>query len=104
MAWAWPTPRRPAGRGHRRGGRRGPQSRRVVRTASAVCRHIQVPALGAALDVPVLASANLASILLAGASAVAVFRFKVGMVPVLLASSLAGVVYFLIVGGCLVVV
>jgi len=55
--------------------------------------------LGARLEVPVLASANVPSIILAAAAAVAVFRFKAGMVPVLLASSLAGVVYFLIVGG-----
>jgi chromate transporter len=55
--------------------------------------------LGAALDVPVLASANIPSIALAAAAAVAVFRFKFGMVPVLLASSLAGVVYFLVIGG-----
>jgi chromate transporter len=53
---------------------------------------------GAALDVPVLASANVPSIVLAAAAAVAVFRFKFGMLPVLLASSLAGVVYFLVLG------
>ena len=55
--------------------------------------------LGAKFDVPVLASASVPSIVLAAAAAVAVFRFKVGMVPVLLASSLVGVVYFLIAGG-----
>jgi chromate transporter len=55
--------------------------------------------LGATLDVPVLASANIPSIVLAAAAAVAVFRFKFGMVPVLLASSLTGVVYFLVIGG-----
>jgi len=36
---------------------------------------------------------------LAAAAAIAVFRFKLGMVPVLLGSSLAGVVYFLVAGG-----
>ena len=55
--------------------------------------------LGATVDVPVLASANIPSIVLAAAAAVAVFRFKFGMVPVLLASSLTGVVYFLVIGG-----
>ena len=55
--------------------------------------------LGATVDVPVLASANIPSIVLAAAAAVAVFRFKFGMVPVLLASSLAGVVFFLVFGG-----
>jgi chromate transporter len=55
--------------------------------------------LGATIDVPVLASANVPSMVLAGASAIAVFRFKFGMVPVLLASSLAGIVYVLFFGG-----
>ena len=58
-----------------------------------------VTVLGATVDVPVLASANVPSIVLAAAAAVAVFRLKFGMVPVLLASSLAGVVYFLALGG-----
>jgi chromate transporter len=55
--------------------------------------------LGAQLEVPVLASANVPSMVLAAAAAIAVFRFKLGMVPVLLGSSLAGVVYFLVAGG-----
>jgi chromate transporter len=54
--------------------------------------------LGAKVDVPVLASVSLPSLILSLAAAVAVFRFKVGMVPVLLASSLVGVVYFLVAG------
>ncbi len=53
--------------------------------------------LGASVDVPVLASANLPAMAIAAAAAVAVFRLKWGMVPVLLASSLAGVAYALIV-------
>jgi chromate transporter len=44
---------------------------------------------GAEVEVPVLASANLPAMVLAAAAAVAVFRFKAGMVPVLLACSLA---------------
>jgi len=55
--------------------------------------------LGATVDVPVLTSANIPSIVLAAAAAVAVFRFKFGMVPVLLASSLTGIVYVLFFGG-----
>jgi chromate transporter len=55
--------------------------------------------LGAHLEVPVLASVNLPSLILAAAAAIAVFRFKFGMVPVLLASSAVGVVYFLVAGG-----
>ena len=58
-------------------------------------RHEHVQALGATVDVPVLASANLPSMALAACAALAVFRFKFGMVPVLLASSLAGVIYVL---------
>jgi len=55
--------------------------------------------LGATVEVPVLTSANIPSIVLALAAAVAVFRFKFGMVPVLLASSLTGVLYFLVIEG-----
>jgi chromate transporter len=61
--------------------------------------HQRVQWLGASVDLPVLASANLPAMVLAAAAAVAVFRFKFGMVPVLLASSLAGVVYALFLGG-----
>jgi chromate transporter len=50
--------------------------------------------LGVAVDVPVLSSLDVPSAVLSVA-AVAIFRFKLGMIPVLLASSLAGVVLFL---------
>ncbi|HEX2561179.1 chromate efflux transporter [Phenylobacterium sp.] len=43
------------------------------------------------LDVPVLASVNWASLLLSLAAAVAAFRFKVGVIPLLLACAAAGV-------------
>ena len=52
--------------------------------------------LGATLDVPVMASANLPAIALAAACAVAIFRFRFGMVPVLLAAAVAGIVYALV--------
>ncbi|MCA0302750.1 MAG: chromate efflux transporter, partial [Proteobacteria bacterium] len=52
-----------------------------------------VTVLGATLDVPVLASANLPAMTLAFACAVAIFRFRFGMVPVLLAAAMAGIVY-----------
>jgi chromate transporter len=55
--------------------------------------------LGAAVDVPVLGSANIAAVALAAACAVAVFRFKFGMIPVLLASSMAGIVYAVMLPG-----
>ena len=53
---------------------------------------------GASLDVPVLSSLDIPSAVLSIAAAVAIFRFKLGMIPVLLASSLAGVVLFLALG------
>ena len=49
--------------------------------------------LGAAIDLPVLASANLPAIALAAACAVAIFFFRFGMIPVLLAGALAGIIY-----------
>ena len=61
-------------------------------------RHEHVRMLGATVDVPVLASANIASMALAACAALAVFRFGFGMVPVLLASALAGVIYVLVGG------
>ena len=59
---------------------------------------MQVHWLGASIDVPVLSSVDLPSLVLSVAAAIAIFRFKVGMIPVLLASSLAGVVFYLAVG------
>lgn len=52
--------------------------------------------LGAAVDVPVLRSVDVPTLVLAIAAAIAIFRFKVGMMPVLLASALAGVLYALV--------
>lgn len=59
---------------------------------------VQVRWLGASVDVPVPSSVDLPSLVLAVAAAIAIFRFKIGMIPVLLASSLAGVVFYLAVG------
>ncbi|TWB10102.1 chromate transporter [Nitrospirillum amazonense] len=47
-------------------------------------------AFGLVLEIPVLASSNVAALLLTAAAVVAVFRFKVGMIPVLAACSVAG--------------
>jgi chromate transporter len=55
-----------------------------------------VQALGLALDVPVLTSVNLPALVLTLAALLAVFRFKVGMIPVLAACSAAGVLYHLV--------
>ena len=59
---------------------------------------VPMHALGATFDLPVLASLNLPSLVLSLAAAVAIFRFKVGMIPVLLASALAGVILYLVAG------
>ena len=50
------------------------------------------------LDVPALASVNLPSLILSLAAAVAAFRFKVGVIPLLLACATAGVLYYLATG------
>jgi chromate transporter len=54
--------------------------------------------LGMKVDVPVLRSTNLPALLLTIGAVIAVFRFKIGMIPVLLACSAIGVVYYLITG------
>jgi chromate transporter len=51
---------------------------------------------GTTLDIPMLSSLNVAALVLAVAAAVATFRFKVGVIPVLAACSLTGMaLYFL---------
>ncbi|MGQ0583247.1 MAG: chromate efflux transporter [Reyranella sp.] len=52
--------------------------------------------MGAAVDLPVLRSVDVPTLALAIAAAVAIFRFRIGMLPVLLASALAGVLYALV--------
>ena len=59
-------------------------------------RQMPVHVLGARFDVPVMSSVDVATLVLALASAVAIFRFKVGMIPVLFASALAGIVYVML--------
>jgi chromate transporter len=59
---------------------------------------VPITVLGATFGMPVLASIDIPSAVLAIAAAVAIFRFKLGMIPVLLASSLAGMVYYLAMG------
>lgn len=55
--------------------------------------HVPVAWLGMSLQAPVLPSIDWPSAVLAAAAAIAVFRFKAGMIPVLLASSLAGIAW-----------
>jgi chromate transporter len=59
---------------------------------------VPVQWLGASLDIPVLKSVDVPSLVLSLAAAVAIFRFKFGMIPVLLACSMAGVIYSLALG------
>jgi chromate transporter len=54
--------------------------------------------LGANFGMPVLSSVDIPALVLALAAAIAIFRFKIGMIPVLLASSLAGMAYYLAMG------
>ena len=55
----------------------------------------RVAGLGFAFDVPVLASVNPWALALSIAAAIAIFRFKAGMIWTLLASSIAGVLLHL---------
>lgn len=54
----------------------------------------EVQAFGMSVDVPVVETINVSSALLTAATVLAVFRFKVGMIPVLIASSAAGVALY----------
>ena len=68
----------------------------AVHTLFAEVRPNALP--GTVLEAPVLASVNLASLVLTLAAGIAVFRFKVGVIPVLLACAGAGLLYFLMTG------
>ncbi len=54
-----------------------------------------VPFAGGTIDVPVLASLNIAAAFLALGAVIAVFRFKIGVLPVLGACSALGAIYVL---------
>jgi len=66
----------------------------AIHTLFAQARSVEVG--GLAFDVPVLASLNLPALSLAGLAALAVFRFKAGMILVLFASAALGAVYSLL--------
>ncbi|MFC3726473.1 chromate efflux transporter [Neoaquamicrobium sediminum] len=57
---------------------------------------VTVSGFGMSVDAPVLSSVNVASLVLTLGALIAVFRFKVGMLKVLAACSLAGLAYGLI--------
>lgn len=56
----------------------------------------EVTVVGGGFDVPVLTSLNVPALVLAAGAAVAVFRFKASMIPVLLTSAGFGVAYILL--------
>ena len=58
----------------------------------------EIPVAGIPLDVPVLSSINVPSLLLTIAAMLAVFRFKIGMIPVLAACSVVGLLFYLVSG------
>jgi chromate transporter len=53
---------------------------------------------GLTLEAPVASTLNVTSLVLTAAAIVAMFRFKVGMIPVLAACSGAGLLYYLATG------
>jgi chromate transporter len=59
---------------------------------------LQVRSMGLFFDAPVPASLNPRALALSAAALVAIFRFKVGMIPTLLASAFSGVVLRLAMG------
>jgi chromate transporter len=65
----------------------------AIHTVFAETRPVRWGPLG--FDAPVLASVNLWALLLSGAAIVAMFRFKVGVVPTLAATSAVGVALYL---------
>jgi chromate transporter len=58
----------------------------------------EVAVVGGSVDVPVLATLDPAALFLAAAATLAIFRFRAGVIPVLLACAAAGVLYRLTLG------
>lgn len=56
----------------------------------------RVAVIGRGFDMPILASLNVPALLLATGAAIAVFRFKIGMIPVLGTSAALGIAYVMI--------
>ena len=55
----------------------------------------QLHSFGLTLNVPVLSTINWPTLALSALAMLAIFRFKLGMIPVLATSSLAGVAFYL---------
>jgi chromate transporter len=58
----------------------------------------QTHRFGLALSVPVWSTIDWAALAISAAAMVAIFRFKAGMIPVLAASCVAGIVYYFVAG------
>jgi chromate transporter len=56
---------------------------------------VRIGQFGLSFDAPVFASVNAWALFLSVAAAIAIFRFKIGMIPVLIACSLAGLGLYL---------
>jgi chromate transporter len=54
--------------------------------------------LGMKIEVPVVSTVNVPSLILTAAAMIAVFRFKVGMIPVLASCAALGIIYYLVTG------
>jgi len=61
-------------------------------------RQSEIRWLGMTFDLPVLGSINVPSLILTIAAMLAVFRFKIGMIPVLAGCSAVGLVYYVATG------
>lgn len=81
-----------ADRHHRGGGGRDPEPRHLVRDPQPV--RAGPPSRG--VDLPVLSSVNVPPLILSVAAMVAMFRFRAGVLPVLLVGALAGAAYVLL--------
>jgi chromate transporter len=58
----------------------------------------QVRAYGMTFDLPMLSTVNVAALVLTIAAMIAVFRFKVGMIKIIAACSIAGLLYGVLAG------
>jgi chromate transporter len=58
----------------------------------------QMHVFGLSVAIPVWSSVNWAALAISAAAMVAIFRFKAGMIPVLAASCLAGLVFYAVTG------
>jgi hypothetical protein len=82
-------------RHHSRGCRRDPESGDLVRRPRRLREATRVTAFGMSLELPVLQSVDIASLVLITAAVLVIFRFNVGIILTLAGSALAGIIYYL---------